>query len=117
MQAINHTKSYIYDNTNARGSLLFKVDNEFQSVIGLIFLCNSTCNITENAYLVPKNRQSILLVVTLETSGLIIGRSSVEITTQNKFQNQMMKGNFIANPLELSYSGLQKNWTFWQITT
>ena len=88
MQAINHTESYIYDNTNARSSILFKVDNNFQSVIGLRFFCNSSCNITENDYLIPKNRQTILLVITLETSGLIIGRSTVEITTQNKFQNQ-----------------------------
>ena len=78
MQTINHL-SYWYDPTGYRKSICFRVNNPFQTVIGLKFLCNKGCDTTGYLPNLTKRGQDLFLIITLEKHGMIIGRKSVEI--------------------------------------
>ena len=78
MQTTNRF-NYWYDPKGYRRSICFRVNNPFQTVIGLRFLCNKGCDTTGYLPNLTKRGHDLILVITLEKHGMIMGRRSVEV--------------------------------------
>ena len=87
LQATNRAESFYYKGRNTKKSIYFKINNKFQSVIGLKFYFNNTCNTTKGILKLPHKITNTLLVVTLEEDGIIKAKQSIEIYVKNNVKN------------------------------
>ena len=87
MQANNQKTSFDYKGGNTKKSICFKISNKFQSVIGLKFYCNNTCNTTRGIIKLPYKVTKTLLVVTLEQDGIIKAKKSIEIDVHDNIKD------------------------------
>ena len=78
MQTTNHL-NYWYDTKGHRRSICFRINNPFQTVIGLRFLCNQRCDTTGYLPNLTKRGHNLILVITLEKHDMIIGRRTIEV--------------------------------------